>query len=343
MLTSGSTGTPKGTRPAQPRSLMPAVAMLLRIPLRAREATMIAVPLFHAWGFGMFRLGHVLSSTQVLRRGFDAEAMLAMVERHRVTAMVTVPAILQRLSELSAKTRRGYDISSLRVVMVGSAPLSAELALRFMDQFGDVLYNFYGSTEFAWATIATPRELRGAPGTAGRPPRGTVVRILNEAGEPLPAGEVGHVFVGNEMLFEGYTSGDQDPELSEGLMRTGDLGCLDEDGLLFLEGRDDEMIISGGENVYPQEVAQQIITHPQVLDAAVVGVEDERFGQRLKAIVVARPGASLDADEVRAHVKANLANYKVPRDVVFTDALPRGATGKLLRNELEGIAPSSEE
>jgi acyl-CoA synthetase (AMP-forming)/AMP-acid ligase II len=341
MLTSGTTGTPKGARPGQPKSLMPAVAMLARIPLRARETTLVAPPLFHAWGFGLFRLGQVLSSTQVIHRRFNPEAALAAIERHRVTAIVAVPAMLQRLLELPADVRSGYELSSLRVVMVGSAPLSAELVTRFMDVFGDVLYNFYGSTEFAWATIATPDELRAAPGTAGRPPLGTAIRILDESGHEMPPGEIGRVYVGNEMLFEGYTSSDENREIVDGMMRTGDVGRIDDNGLLFLEGRDDEMIISGGENVYPQEVEQTISGHPHVAEAAVIGVEDERFGQRLRAFVVPSEGSSVSRDEIRSYVKAKLADYKAPRDVVFVGELPRTVTGKLIRHNLDQLEDAS--
>jgi fatty-acyl-CoA synthase len=335
MLTSGTTGTPKGARPGQPKSLMPAVAMLARIPLRARQTMLVAPPLFHAWGFGLFRLGQVLSSTQVIHRRFNPEAALVAIERHCITAVVAVPAMLQRLLELPADVRSRYDLSSLRVVMVGSAPLPAELATRFMDAFGDVLYNFYGSTEFAWAAIATPDELRAAPGTAGRPPLGTAIRILDESGHQMPAGEVGRVYVGNEMLFEGYTTSGESREIVDGLMRTGDVGRIDENGLLFLEGRDDEMIISGGENVYPQEVEETISAHPHVAEAAVIGVEDDRFGQRLRAYVVPSQGRTLSEEDIRRHVKANLADYKAPRDVLFIDELPRTATGKVIRRDLD--------
>jgi fatty-acyl-CoA synthase len=202
-----------------------------------------------------------------------------------------------------------------------------------MDAFGDVLYNLYGSTEVAWATIATPEDLRAAPGTAGRPPMGTVVKLLDDAGREVPQGESGRIFVGNELMFDGYTGGGG-KEIIDGLMSTGDVGHLDSGGRLFVDGRDDEMIVSGGENVFPREVEDLLSDHPQIEEAAVVGVPDDEFGQRLRAFVVLHDGADLSEDDVRDHVRANLARYKVPRDVVFLDQLPRNATGKILKREL---------
>ena len=269
----------------------------------------------------------------MLRRRFDPEATLEAVERHRATALVVVPVMLQRILELPAETRRRYDTSSLRVVAASGSALPGELAVRFMDEFGDVLYNLYGSTEVAWATIATPAELRRSPGTAGTAPRGTTVVILDETGQALGPGESGRIFVANEVLFEGYTGGGG-KEMIDGLMSTGDVGHLDEAGRLFVEGRDDEMIVSGGENVFPSEVEHLLARHEAVSEAAVVGVVDSKFGQRLKAFVVREPGTELTADEVRDYVKSNLARFKVPREVEFIERLPRNATGKVMKREL---------
>jgi acyl-CoA synthetase (AMP-forming)/AMP-acid ligase II len=202
-----------------------------------------------------------------------------------------------------------------------------------MDHFGENLYNLYGSTEVAWATIATPEDLRAAPGTAGLPPRGTVVKIVDEDGEEVESGKTGRLFVGNEMAFEGYTGGGGKEEL-EGLLSSGDVGHFDEQGRLFIDGRDDEMIVSGGENVFPREVEDLLSSHEAVKEVAVIGVDDEEFGQRLKAFVVTDQGADLGEDDVKGYVKSNLARYKVPREVEFLDSLPRNATGKVLKREL---------
>ncbi|MDQ6811717.1 MAG: acyl-CoA synthetase [Actinomycetota bacterium] len=333
ILTSGTTGTPKGAARKQPDSLEPAAALFSKIPLRAQETTMIAAPMFHSWGFAHFTLALPLASTIVLRRKFDAEETLRAVSQHRASALALVPVMLQRIMDLRPSTIARYDTRSLRVIALSGSALPGDLATRAMDSFGDVLYNLYGSTEVAWATIATPEDLRAAPGTAGRPPMGTVVKLLDQGGHEVKAGENGRIFVANEMMFDGYTGGGN-KEMVNGLMSTGDVGRFDAAGRLFVDGRDDEMIVSGGENVFPREVEDLLSDHAQIEEAAVVGVPDEQFGQRLRAFVVARAGAQLSEEAVKDYVKANLANYKVPREVVFLTELPRNATGKVLKREL---------
>jgi fatty-acyl-CoA synthase len=337
ILTSGTTGTPKGAARKQPDSMEPLAALFSTIPLKARETTVIAAPMFHSWGFGHFTLALPLASTLVLRRKFDPEDTLRAVAHHRASALAVVPVMLQRMLELGPETIAKYDVSSLRVIALSGSALPGELATRAMDAFGDVLYNLYGSTEVAWATIATPQDLRAAPGTAGRPPMGTVVKLLDSEGREAAPGEGGRIFVANEMVFEGYTGGGG-KEIVRGLMSTGDVGRFDAGGRLFVDGRDDEMIVSGGENVFPREVEDLLADHPEIEEAAVVGVDDDEFGQRLKAFVVSREGAELDEETVKAYVKANLARYKVPREVVFLGQLPRNATGKVLKRELKTVA-----
>jgi fatty-acyl-CoA synthase len=334
ILTSGTTGTPKGAARSQPRSLDPAAALLAMIPLKARERTMIAAPMFHSWGFVHFTLGMSLSSTLVLNRKFDPEATLSLTAQHESTALIVVPVMMQRILELPDETLQRYDLSKVRVVAVSGSALPGPLSDRWMDLFGENVYNLYGSTEVAWASIATPEDLRAAPGTAGRPPHGTIVRLYDEDGKPVSDGETGRIFVGNEMQFEGYTGGGNKDAI-DGLLSSGDVGHFDEAGRLFVDGRDDDMIVSGGENVFPAEVEDLLAGHDAVLEVAVFGVDDEKFGQRLKAVVVVRDGASLTADDVKKHVKANLAAYKVPREVDFVDELPRTSTGKVLKRELK--------
>ena len=337
ILTSGTTGSPKGAARKQPDSIEPAAALFSKIPLRARATTMIAAPMFHSWGFAHFTLALPLGSTLVLRRRFDPEETLRAVSQHRATALAVVPVMLQRIVDLGAETLARYDTHSLKVIAVSGSALPGELATRAMDIFGDVLYNLYGSTEVAWATIATPEDLRAAPGTAGRPPIGTVVKLLDDEGREAKAGEGGRIFVANEMMFEGYTGGGG-KEIVNGLMSTGDVGRFDSQGRLFVDGRDDEMIVSGGENVFPREVEDLLSDHRDIEEAAVVGVADEEFGQRLKAFVVLRSGAELNEETVKEYVKANLARYKAPREVVFLQELPRNATGKVLKRELKAGA-----
>jgi len=333
ILTSGTTGTPKGASRSQPETLDPAAALLSRIPLRSRETTMIAAPLFHSWGFAHFTLGMALTSTLVLKRKFDPEATLSLTAQHQATALAVVPVMLQRIVELGPEVIGRYDLSALRVIALSGSALSPSLTEKAREVFGDVLYNLYGSTEVAWAAIATPQDLKEAPGTVGRPPRGTIVKLFDEEGNEVPPGETGRIFVANEMLFEGYTGGGS-KDVIDGLMATGDVGHFDESGRLFVDGRDDEMIVSGGENVFPQEVEELLGRHDAVADVAVFGVEDEEFGQRLKAVVVKRDGGQLDQDDVKDYVKKHLARYKVPREVEFVDDLPRNATGKVLKREL---------
>jgi acyl-CoA synthetase (AMP-forming)/AMP-acid ligase II len=334
ILTSGTTGTPKGASRSQPKSLDPAAALLSRIPLKAREKTMIAAPLFHAWGFAHFTLGMGLSSTIVLKRKFDEEATLSLTAQHGCSALVVVPVMLQRILELPDEVLDRYDLSGVKAVPVSGSALPGNLSARWMDHFGDNLYNLYGSTEVAWATIATPKDLRAAPGTAGKPPRGTVVRIYDDDGTPVEPGETGRIFVGNDLQFEGYTGGGN-RDVIDGLMSSGDVGHFDAAGRLFIDGRDDDMIVSGGENVFPQEVEDLLSSHDQIAEAAVFGVDDEKFGQRLKAVVVTKGAKTLTEAEVKKYVKANLAGYKVPREVEFVAELPRTSTGKVLKRELQ--------
>jgi fatty-acyl-CoA synthase len=333
ILTSGTTGTPKGASRKQPETIGPAVALLSRIPLRAREKTFIVAPLFHSWGFAHFTLGLMLGSTYILKRKFDPENTLSTIAEHQAQSAPMVPVMVQRIMQLPEETRKKYDLSSLRSIPLSGSALPGELAIQFMDEFGDVLYNLYGSTEVAWATIATPADLREAPGTAGAPPRGTVLKIYDENGKELPQGETGRIFVGNEMLFEGYTGGGN-KDLIDGLMSSGDVGYLDEEGRLHVSGRDDDMIVSGGENVFPREVEDLIAGLKGVDEVAVIGVDDEEFGQRLKAFVV-KKGSGPSEDEIKQKVKTDLARYKVPREVEFLDELPRNATGKVLKKELK--------
>jgi fatty-acyl-CoA synthase len=333
ILTSGTTGTPKGAQRSSPDGLMAIAALIDRIPYRSRETMMIAAPLFHSWGFFHFVMSLPTASTIVLRRRFDPEETLRAVQEHRAQVLAVVPVMLQRILQLPDETLRSYDLSSLRITSLSGSALPGELAIAWMDRFGDNIYNLYGSTEVAYATVATPQELRAAPGTAGRPPRGTVLRLYDENGQEVPRGEVGRIFVGNEMSFEGYTGGGG-KDVIDGLLSSGDVGHIDAAGRLFIDGRDDEMIVSGGENVFPREVEDLLADHDAVVEVAVIGVDDEEFGQRLKAFVVVSQEAAVSGEDLKAHVKAHLAGYKAPREIEFVAELPRNATGKVLKREL---------
>jgi acyl-CoA synthetase (AMP-forming)/AMP-acid ligase II len=334
ILTSGTTGTPKGASRDSSDTSSAAIGFLDRVPLRIRDVTLVAAPGFHAWGAAHLAAGLLLGSTIVLQRRFDPEAVLAAIDMHRVRVLAVVPVMLSRIIELPAEVRARYDTSSLEVVASSGSALPGPLAQKWMDAFGDNLYNTYGSTEVSIATVADPAQLRATPGTAGTPLRGSTVRLLDDKGHEVAAGESGRIFVGNSALFDGYTGGGN-KEVIDGLMSTGDVGHFDANGNLLVEGRSDDMIVSGGENVFPEEVEDLLAGHPDIEEVAVVGVPDDEFGQRLAAFVVTRGSGKISAEEVRDYVKSRLARHKVPREVTFLDALPRNATGKIVRRELK--------
>ncbi|HLS75255.1 MAG TPA: acyl-CoA synthetase [Nocardia sp.] len=337
LLTSGTTGTPKGAARGEPTSLTPLAGILGRVPLRARQTVECPAPLFHTLGFAHAVMAVGFGSTLVIRRRFDPVAVLESLARHRAETLVLVPVMLRRMVDACPDARDRHDLARLRVIFVAGAQLGVPLYERALATFGPVIYNVYGSTEAAYATIATPADLAAAPGCVGPPVPGAVVKILDARGRELPAGSVGRVFVGNDYQFEGYTGGG-DKERVRGLMSTGDLGHFDRAGRLFVDGRDDDMIVSGGENVFPGEVEDLLAAHPAVAEVSAFGVDDEEYGQRLRVAVVVRPGHTLTADEVREHVRHALARYKVPRDVLFLDELPRNPTGKVLVRRLRELS-----
>ena len=334
VLTSGTTGTPKGAERPSPNGIGPVNAILSRIPLTAREPALVSAPLFHTWGFAAFQIGSLMGSTLILRRKFDPEDALRQLATHRCTSMFAVPVMLQRILDLDADVLARYDTSALKTVTATGSAMPPAKVTQFLETFGDKLYMLYGSTEVSWASIAKPEELRDEPGTAGRAPEGTELKILGDDDEELPAGETGRIFVGNDMLFTGYTGGRGETEVVDGMLGTGDLGHFDDKGLLFISGRADDMIVSGGENIHAGEVEGLLGDMDGVKEAAVVGVDDEEYGQRLAAYLVLESGATLDADGVRDHVKNHLASFAAPRDVEFLDELPRNQTGKVVKSEL---------
>jgi fatty-acyl-CoA synthase len=332
LLTSGTTGTPKGARRSgRPAGLSSAIGLLERIPFRTGDVSVIPTPLFHAWGLAQMTIAASTGSTAVLVRRFTPSDTLDAIVTQRASVLAVVPVMLQRL--LAADDVDDRDLSSLRIVASSGSALPAQLALDWMDRCGDNLYNVYGSTEVGQATLATPVDLRDAPGTAGRVVRGSIVEVVDGDGSALPVGEDGLIVVGNDAQFTEYTGGGT-KEKVRGLMSSGDVGHFDDGGRLFVTGRADDMIVSGGENVFPQEVEDLLLRNADVSDAAVFGVDDDEFGQRLAAVVVRAPGSSIDAAAIRAHVAAVLARHKVPREVTFVDELPRNTTGKLLRSRL---------
>ena len=333
ILTSGTTGKPKGAARAEPKGLMGLLSVVATIPYRYRARMLVCAPLFHAWGFANFSANLTFNGTAILRRRFDPEDVLATIEREQADMMVVVPVMLQRLLDLPDEVKRKYNVSSLRAVAASGSALPGQLATEFMDEFGDVLYNLYGSTEVAWATVAAPADMRAAPGTAGKAPTGTELRILDENRHEVPQGQTGQIFVKHDMIFEGYTGGEEKNSHAD-MVGTGDVGHLDSEGRLFIDGRVDDMIISGGENVYPVEVEDVLAKHAEVYETAVVGIEDAEFGARLRAFVVRKGDSAIGEEELKIYVKTHLANFKVPREIIFLDELPRNATGKVLKRDL---------
>jgi fatty-acyl-CoA synthase len=342
LLTSGTTGLPKGAPRQQPKSLAIPAALLSKIPFRGGEGMYVAPPFFHAWGFVTMGLAVGVGATLITRRRFDPQATLDGLEKYRCGSLVTIPVMLKRLLNLGEDEICTRDLSKLRVIACAGAQLDGPLATRTLNVFGDVLHVTYGSTECGDATIAEPADLRAAPTTVGKPPYGITIKIVDDTGNPVPTGQTGRIFVGNTMQFSGYTGGGM-KEMLDGMMSSGDVGHFDAEGRLFIDGRDDDMIVSGGENVFPQEVEELLAAHAGINDAAVIGVDDEEFGKALRAFVVRRPNAELDEAGVRAYVKENLARYKVPRSVVFVDELPRNPSGKVLKRVLREWAPPAEQ
>ena len=339
LLTSGTTGTPKGASHSggDPSVLK---SILDRTPWRTEQPVVVVAPMFHAWGFSQLAFAASMSCTIITRRKFDPEATLELIDRHRATGLCVVPVMFDRIMELPTEVLDRYSGRSLRFAAASGSRMRPDVVIAFMDRFGDVIYNNYNATEAGMIATATPRDLRAAPDTAGRPAEGTEIRILDAELNELPVGEVGSIYVRNSTQFDGYTSG-QTKEFHEGFMCSGDVGYVDDAGRLFVVGRDDEMIVSGGENVYPIEVEKTLAAHDDVAEAAVLGVDDEKFGQRLEAFVVLRPGAAATPDELKQHVREHLANFKVPRAITVLDELPRGTTGKISRKELQDRAKNA--
>ncbi|MHA7661515.1 acyl-CoA ligase FadD12 [Mycolicibacterium sp. HS_4_1] len=336
LLTSGTTGTPKGAKHSG-GGLDALKAILDRTPWRTEETTVIVAPMFHAWGFSQLAFAASMACTVVTRRKFDPQATMALVDKYQATGLCVVPVMFDRIMELPDHIRNRFSGRSLRFAAASGSRMRPDVVTSFMDQFGDVIYNNYNATEAGMIATATPADLRAAPDTAGRPAEGTEIKILDADLKELPTGEVGTIYVRNSTQFDGYTSG-ATKDFHQDYMSSGDVGYVDTAGRLFVVGRDDEMIVSGGENVYPIEVEKTLSAHPEVAEATVLGVDDEQYGQRLAAFVVLTDGASATEDALKQHVRDNLANYKVPRSITVLAELPRNSTGKIDRRELKALA-----
>ncbi len=336
LLTSGTTGSPKGVprKPEVGMALGIGASILARTGLRTGSRVAIPVPMFHGLGFGILILAIGLGGTVLTRSRFDAEATLVQASQHRAEAMAAVPVMLARIVDLDEEVRARNPLSALRVVISSGARLDPSLATRFMDAYGDVIYNAYGSSEVGIGALATPADLREAPETVGRPVVGCAVRILDDDGKVVGPEVTGRLFVGGDLTFDAYTGGEK-RDVVENMMDTGDTGYMDKAGRLFIVGRADDMIVSGGENVYPRSVENALAELPEVADNAVIGVPDEDYGQRLAAFIVPQDGATIEEEAIREVLKNKVSRFEQPRDIKIVKKIPRNPAGKVLRNELE--------
>ena len=339
--TSGTTGKPKGAERSMggTAGLGSLIGLLEKVPLRRSDVFYLAPPLFHQFAQGMMAAGLVLGTTIVLRRKFDAEDFLQNAVVTRATAAALLPVMLKRIADLEGPV----PVPPLRVVIASGSALPPALRDRAERRLGDIIYDLYGSTEVGFATIATPRDHALKPGSVGQAGRATQLIIVDDDGNEVAPGEVGRIHVRSDFAFEGYTGAGIEESVIDGAIAIGDLGYLDEDGYLFVTGRDDDMIVSGGENIYPSEVEGVLEAHPDLTDSAVVGADDEEFGQVLHAYVVTRDGADVSAKDVTAFVKERLSRYKAPKKVVFVDELPRNAAGKVVKAQLADLSERSED
>ncbi|MEV5837258.1 AMP-binding protein [Nocardia sp. NPDC052112] len=342
LLTSGTTGLAKGvSRPLRQRTVLEMVATAMAATrLESRDVIVMAPPFFHGFGLAIMFGALALGTTVITRRRFDPEQALADVQRHRATVFVGVPVMVQRLVAIPEQRRREFHTGSLRLAVTGAAPIAPATIGRFIDAFGPILVNGYGSTEAGVVSIATTEDLADAPKTAGRPAIGVSVRILRADRTPAAVGESGSIFVRGGLGYHGYVSDGKSTtptkEVIDGHVNTGDMGHLDTHGRIYIDGRDDDMIVSGGENIYPKEVEDVIAEHPAVGDVVVIGIPHAEFGHVLCAYFVTAAGRTAPtADELRTHIRERLERYKVPKEFIALEKIPRNPSGKILRRELE--------
>lgn len=337
MYTSGTTGKPKGAvRKFQSSTLAAALSFLGETPLMPNEVHLAVCPLYHATAFGFVGLSYLLGHSVVVLPEFRPDTFLAAVQRYKATSTALVPTMLQRLVDLGRDRIREYDTSSLKCIFSGGSALSGTLAREAMEVLGERVYNFYGATETGLVTLGTPRELLESPGTIGHRVPGVDIRLVDEQGRDVPDGQVGELYARSAMMVDGYHADAEATAKSklEDYFSVGDLARRDARGNYHIEGRKRDMIISGGVNVYPAELEETIHEHPDVKEVAVVGAPDRDLGERVRAFVVLHPGKPRDGEALKAWCKQRLSGAKVPRELVFLDALPRNPTGKILKREL---------
>lgn len=335
--TSGTTGAPKGAMVSHRAIVGGFLYKALDYGLTDADITLNAGPYWHSAPRDFASLAIYLGGTAVVPSRFDPARYLEGVERYRVTNSFVVPTMLERLVSSPALEER--ELSSMRCLISGGAPLPSTVKERVLAAFGPILTEFYGATETRIITAISAGELAAKDRSVGRPIRDVEIRILDEAGSEVPAAAVGEVFIRGPGLFSGYW---RDPERTAAAHRgewfsLGDLGRVDHEGYLYLVDRKQDMIISGGENIYPNDIEECLLRHVAVKEAAVVGVPDERWGEMVVAYVVRDAGHNVAADDLIAFWAERLPNYMKPRRVQFCDALPRNPTGKILRRDLRAL------
>jgi fatty-acyl-CoA synthase len=329
VFTSGTTGRPKGAvRSLESGATVGSLMGFLRtIPYKTSDVHMVVCPLYHSSGSGFATVAQGLGNTMVIVEKFSPEAFCRSVQEHKVTTTTVVPTMLHQIA--AWPHAKEYDLSSLRIVVCTGSPLREEVRKEARELLGNVIYDLYGSTEMGWVSIATPRDQLDAPGTVGKPVPGITLRITDPDGNPVPQGERGEVWVRSSLGMEGYMD---DPDLDSERMREGfisvkDIGYIDDGGYLHVVDRADDMIISGGVNVYPAETEIALNAHPNVDEATVLGVPDPKWGERIVAAVV--PSGDVSEDALIAWAKQNAAYAAVPKEIRFMDALPRNDIGKV--------------
>ena len=338
--TSGTSGRPKGVRRVPATEQQRALALKVYAQVLGVEAGMrafVSAPLYHS-APNLYAVQALLGGELlVLEPRFDAEATLALIERHRITSAYLVPTMYVRLLRLPPEVRRRYDLSSLRFVSSTGSPCAPDVKRAMIDWLGPVISETYAASELGHITFIDSREWLKRPGSVGRPLGEGVVKILDEGGRELPPGEIGLIYC-RQPAYPDFTYTNNPAARAalerDGLWSVGDMGYLDADGYLYVADRKSDMVISGGVNIYPAEIEAMLMTMPGIADCAVFGIPDAEFGEALAAAVQLRDGASMDGSEVQAFLRERIANYKVPRVVTFHAALPREDSGKIFKRLL---------
>jgi long-chain acyl-CoA synthetase len=347
IYTSGTTGLPKGVEMGaregifgdRERSELREYQRSLRDERSQHpgDVTLLTMPMHHSAGPSIVWSSVACGNKMILLRRFDPEEVLRLIERHRVSGWRGVPTMYKRIASLPKEVLARYDVSSIRMLGVGAAPMPFALKKWVIAHFGPCLFESYGSTETGMITVLPPQMQEAKPGSSGRPFRHVHISIRNEEGAELPAGETGEIWVKTPVVIRRYLNADplgEDVLDSNGFFRTGDIGRVDEEGYLFITDRAKDMIVSGGVNIYPAEIEAAIVTHPLVQDAAVIGIPDPEFGEQVKAFIELKPGGVASEASIIAHCSKALASYKRPKSVEIVTELPRNAMGKVLKRQL---------